>query len=195
MRCLWIGGEDLGYVYLYYGTGGGKTSGALGLALRSVGHDRRVIIVQFMKWWTDTGEYKIMDRLKPYYEIRQFGNPGWISPDATMSEVSVGGVSLKVRGIDESDREMAGKGLEFSRKAMAEKPDLLVLDEICLAVHMGLLNVKDVLGLLSSIPENTDVVMTGRFAPKELMERADFVNEIVSRKAPEKFVTTKGIQY
>jgi cob(I)alamin adenosyltransferase len=183
----------MGHVYLYYGTGGGKTTGALGLALRSVGHGRRVVIVQFMKYWTETGEYRIRERLGPYYEIRQFGRPGWICPGA--GEVRVGGVSLKVREIEEPDKEMARRGMEFARQALVEKPCLLVLDEICLAAHMGLVTVEDALSLLSDIPEETDVVLTGRFAPKELMERADFVNEIVSRKAPEKFVTTRGIQF
>lgn len=183
----------MGHVYLYYGTGAGKTTCALGLALRSVGHERRVVIVQFMKWWTETGEYKIRERLRPYYEIRQFGRPGWICQGA--GEVSMGGVSLKAREIDEPDKEMARRGMEFARQALSEKPGLLVLDEVCLAAHMGLVAVDDVLGLLKDIPGDTDVVLTGRFAPKELMERADFVNEIVSRKAPEKFVTTRGIQF
>jgi cob(I)alamin adenosyltransferase len=185
----------MGHVYLYYGTGGGKTASALGLALRSVGHDRRVVIVQFLKWWTETGEYKIRERLRPYYEIRQFGRPGWIRQGATGGEISIGGVSLKVREIDEPDKEMARRGMEFARQALTERPGLLVLDEICLAAHMGLITVENVLSLLSDIPEGTDVILTGRFAPKELMERADFVNEIVSKKAPEKFVTTQGIQF
>jgi cob(I)alamin adenosyltransferase len=185
----------MGYVYLYHGTGAGKTTSALGLALRSVGHDRRVVIVQFMKWWTETGEYKIRERLRPYYEIRQFGRPGWICREAIGGEISIGGVSLKVREIDEPDKEMARRGMEFAREALAERPGLLVLDEICLAAHMGLVTVEDALSLLSDIPEETDVVLTGRFAPKELVDRAEFVNEIVSRKAPEKFVTTRGVQF
>ncbi len=183
----------MGHVYLYYGTGAGKTTCALGLALRSVGHGRRVVIVQFMKWWTDTGEYRIRERLRPYYEIRQFGREGWIRQGA--GEVSIGGITLKVRGTDEQDKEMARRGLEFACQALVEKPGLLVLDEVCLAAHMGLIAVEDVLSLLSDIPEETEVVMTGRFSPVELMERADFVNEIVSRKAPDKFVTTRGIQF
>ncbi len=185
----------MGHVYLFYGTGAGKTTNALGLALRSVGHERRVVIAQFLKWWTETGEYKIRERLRPYYEIRQFGRPGWICQEAAGGEVSLGGVSLAVREIDEPDKEMAREGMEFARQALIEKPGLLVLDEICLAAHMKIIAVEDILGLLRDIPEETDVVLTGRFAPKELIERADFVNEIVSRKAPEKLVTTRGIQF
>jgi hypothetical protein len=59
----------MGHIYLYTGNGAGKTANALGLALRSVGHKRKVIIVQFLKWWKNTGEYKIQKILSPYYEI------------------------------------------------------------------------------------------------------------------------------
>ena len=186
----------MGYTYLYYGTGGGKTANALGLALRSVGHGRRVVIIQFMKYWTDIGEYKVMERLKPFYEIHQFGTPGWIGPAEEGGEIRSGGMTLEVRGANESDRVQARKGLEFARKTLTEdEPDLLILDEICLAVHFGILYNEDVLNLLDKIPAKTDVVITGRYATREIIDRADFVNEIVEKKSPKKFVMTKGIQY
>lgn len=186
---------SMGYVYLYHGTGAGKTTSALGLALRCIGQGRKAVIVQFLKWWKDTGEYKIMERLMPDYVIRQFGRPGWICRDASRAEVSEGGVSLKVRVIDDEDKKAAREGLEFARRALLERPGLLVLDEACLAAHLGILDVGDLLALLRDVPKDTDIVMTGRFAPKELIDRADFVNEIVERKAPERFVMTRGIQY
>ena len=170
----------MGYVYLYTGTGGGKTTNALGLALRSVGHRHKVVIIQFMKWWKNTGEYKIRKRLEPHYEIYQFGRKGWIG----------------LSNLGEEDKKLAKKGLKFAERVMREKkPHLLVLDEINLAVHCKLLEANEVLALLDKIPEKTDVVLTGRHAPKELVERADFVNEIVDVKHPERIPTTKGIQY
>ncbi|HML01960.1 MAG TPA: cob(I)yrinic acid a,c-diamide adenosyltransferase [Candidatus Bathyarchaeia archaeon] len=170
----------MGYIYLYTGTGGGKTANALGLALRTVGHKRSVIIIQFMKWWRNTGEYKIRKALEPYYEIHQFGRKGWHG----------------LNNLKEEDRKLARKALNFARQAMiGRKPHLLVLDEINLAVHTKLLNVNDVLALLDLVPKRTHVVLTGRFAPKELIERADFVNEVVALKYPEKIPTTKGVQY
>jgi cob(I)alamin adenosyltransferase len=170
----------MGYIYLYTGTGGGKTANALGLALRTVGHKRSVIIIQFMKWWRNTGEYKIRKTLEPYYEIHQFGRKGWHG----------------LNNLKEEDRKLARKALNFARQAMiGKKPHLLVLDEINLAVHTKLLNVNDVLALLDLVPKRTHVVLTGRFAPKELIERADFVNEVVAVKYPEKIPTTKGVQY
>ncbi len=186
----------MGQIYLYYGTGGGKTANALGLALRSVGHDHKVVIVQFMKWWTETGEYKIMQRLRPNYEIYLFGKPGWINFARGKRKVQSGGISLIVRDPEEYDTVAIREGLEFSRKILIDvKPDLLILDEICLAVHTGLISVNEVLKVLENIPENTDVILTGRYASKELLERADYVNEIIERKAPKELVAKPGIQY
>jgi len=90
----------MGYVYLYTGTGGGKTTNALGAALRSVGHGHRVVIIQFMKWWKNTGEYRIRRRLRPYYEIYQFGRKGWVG----------------LKNLDRRDRDLARRALEFARK-------------------------------------------------------------------------------
>ncbi len=170
----------MGYVYLYTGIGGGKTTNALGLALRSVGHNHKVVIIQFMKWWRNTGEYKIRKRLQPYYEIHQFGRKGWIG----------------LANLGEEDKKLAKKGLEFAKKVVSEKkPHLLVLDEINLAIHCRLLELTKVLEFLNTLPEKTDVVLTGRYAPKELVERADFVNEVIDIKHPEEIPTTRGIQY
>lgn len=170
----------MGYIYLYTGTGAGKTTNALGLALRSVGHKRKVIIIQFMKWWKNIGEYKIRKKLAPYYEIYQFGRKGWVG----------------LKNLTEKDKEICRRALEFAKKIVWEKkPHLLVLDEINLALHCKLLDVKEVLEFLDNLPKRTDVVLTGRYAPKELIRRADFVNEIRVIKMPKKMVTTKGIQY
>lgn len=173
-------GTYTGHIYLYTGTGGGKTTNALGLALRSVGHKRKVVIIQFLKWWKNTGEYKIRKLLAPYYEIYQFGRKGWHG----------------LSNLGEEDKKLAQKALKFAEKVVKEKkPHLLVLDEVNLALHCKLLDVKEVLAFLDKIPKRTDVVITGRFAPKELIDRADFVNEIIDVKHPREMVTTKGIQY
>ncbi len=170
----------MGYIYLYTGNGAGKTTNAMGLALRSVGHKRRVIIIQFLKWWRKTGEYKIQAMLAPYYEIYQFGRKGWIG----------------LNNLNEEDAELAKKALSFAEKiAKEKKPQLLVLDEINLALYCKLLNIQDVLQFLDRIPKGTDMVLTGRYVPEELVERADFVNEIVDVKHPKFMVTTKGVQY
>jgi cob(I)alamin adenosyltransferase len=169
----------MGNIYLYHGTGGGKTTSALGLALRSVGQGNKVIIVQFMKGRKDIGEYMISSRLRPDYEIHQFGREGWVD----------------LENPSEEDRRRAQEGLVFAKKALDSEPDLLVLDEIGLAAHVNLISTNEVLELLSNIPEKTDVVVTGRWVPKELVEKADFVSEITDVKHPAQISTRRGIHY
>ena len=184
----------MGYIYLYYGTGGGKTANALGLALRSVGHGKNVVIIQFFKWRKDIGEYLIKDKLAPYYEIYQFGRPAWLGKEEKTEEFA--GEKFKVESIKDSDKELAKQALKFASQIMTEKkPHLLVLDEINLAVHWKLLEVKTVLELLDKVPKETTVVMTGRYTPQELIDRADFVNIVQDVKMPKDFKLTEGIQY
>jgi len=184
----------MGYIYLYYGTGGGKTANALGLALRTVGRKKKVVIIQFLKWKKDIGEYLIREKLKPYYEIYQFGREAWLGEEEKTAEF--GGEKFNVENVKSHDKELAKKALDFADKVMMEKkPHLLVLDEINLATQWKLLDVKDVLKLLDKVPEETTVVMTGRLAPKELIDRADFVNVVQEVKMPKRFKVTEGIQY
>ncbi|MEM2999245.1 MAG: cob(I)yrinic acid a,c-diamide adenosyltransferase [Candidatus Bathyarchaeia archaeon] len=184
----------MGYIYLYYGTGGGKTANALGLALRTVGHGKSVVIIQFLKWRKDIGEYLIRDKLAPHYEIYQFGRQAWLGEEDKTAEF--GGETFHVERIKSRDKELAKAALDFAFQVLQKKrPHLLVLDEIGLAVQWKLLDVKDVLKLLDNVPEETTVVMTGRLAPKELVDKADFVNVVELVKMPETFKLTEGIQF
>lgn len=169
----------MGYVYLYMGTGAGKTMNALGLALRSLGHGHKVIIIQFMKARTDIGEVKIAKTLGPNYEIHPVGRPGWIDFKAPKAE----------------DFEGIKKGMALARDALKKRPNLLVLDELALAAHFRLVPVKEVLDLLKDLPIETNVVITGRYSPRELVERADFVNEIRDIRYPKEMVAVEGINY
>jgi len=186
------GGTGGGEVYV--GTGGGKTANALGLALRSVGHNKSVVIIQFFKWKKDIGEVLVRDKLAPYYEIYQFGREAWLGKEEKTAEF--GGEKFNVESVKSHDKELAKRALDFAAKIMREKkPHLLVLDEVGLATKWKMLEVKDVLKLLENVPVETTVVMTGRLAPKEFVERADFVNEIRQVKMPKNFKLTEGIQY
>jgi cob(I)alamin adenosyltransferase len=172
----------MGLIYLYTGTGPGKTTNALGLALRCLGHGLRVVIIQFMKGRKSIGEWKIKEKLRKVglkYEIHQFGRP----------------VLINLKKPVAIDKKLAKQGLASARRILKSAPDLLVLDEINLAVAVHLLQVQDVLRLLVKIPKKTTVVLTGRYAPYELEARADFVNEIVDKKRPKKVPLTKGVQY
>ncbi|MCS7120846.1 MAG: cob(I)yrinic acid a,c-diamide adenosyltransferase [Candidatus Bathyarchaeota archaeon] len=170
-----------GLIHLYTGDGEGKSITAFGLALRSVGHGYKVIIIQFMKGRKDIGEYKIKDRLSPEYEIYQFGRKGFVDLKNPLP----------------IDRKLANEGLAFAKEALKRKPHLLILDEINLAVAAGLIRVEDVLSLLDSVPPSTTVVLTGRMAPKELVDRADLVTEMREIRHPMRkgVPARRGIEY
>lgn len=171
-------------VYLYTGDGAGKTTNGLGLSLREMGHGRHVLVIQFLKWDNSTGEYRFQLQnpwIKEHYELHQFGSKAWHD-------------GLSKLGL--ADQIQAKEGLLFANNKVNEKHyDLLVLDEINLAVSCNLLTVKEIELFLAFIPKDLDVVMTGRNATPELMELADIVNEIREIKAPEKFIYKKGVQY
>src|SRR3989344_7535353 len=154
-------------VYMWTGLGLGKTTSALGAALRCVGHGFKVIIIQFMKGRKEEiGEYKIKEILGENYEIHQFGRQGWVN----LSNPS------------EDDRALARQGFEFAKEAAKRKPFLLFLDEINLAVAIKLLDEDEVLKFLDEVPPEVHIYMTGRYATPKLMVRADFVNEVTMLK-------------
>ena len=166
-------------VYLWTGTGYGKTTSALGAALRQIGHGNKVVIIQFMKGRNYIGEYKIMKRLKPNYQIHQFGRPGWVD----------------IKNPEQKDKDLAREGLEFAYEAIKKKPNLLVLDEVNIATAVGLLPEKDLLEFLDKVPTETAVYLTGRYAPPKLIWRADYVTEFITLKQPEKITSKKGIDW
>lgn len=155
-------------IYLWTGNGWGKTTSALGVSLRAIGHGHRVIIVQFMKGRKYIGEYKVRNRLKPNYKIHQFGREEFVN----MKKPSA------------KDKELAKKGFEFAKEAVRKKPNLLILDEINIAVRIGLLDINEVLEFLDNVPKNITVYLTGRYAPKRLIKRADYVTEVKAVKHP-----------
>lgn len=166
-------------IYLWTGDGWGKSTSAFGAALRALGHDKNVVIIQFMKGRKEQiGEYKIKDVLEKL-EVEQFGKKEWVD----------------LQNPSEEDKELAKKGLEFAKQKAKEKPFLLILDEINLAVAIGLLDEKEVLDFLDEVPEETHVYLTGRNATDGLKERADFVNVINMLKGPKKLVGEEGIDY
>ncbi len=168
-------------IYLYTGEGAGKTTNALGLALRSLGHRHKVIMIQYLKGRKDIGEYKFQKFLKnpDNYKVYQFGQPAFID--------------LKNPG--KKDIDLAKKGLEFILKVIRQKPHLLILDEINIAAAYGLIDVDEALRTLRKVPKSIDIVMTGRYAPKKFLDFADYVNEVSVVKMPKKFENKKGIQY
>lgn len=168
----------MGLVYVYTGDGAGKTTAALGLALRAVGHEQKVVVVQFMKGWENTGEFIIQKNLAPFYEIKQFGTREFVD----------------LKNPSDADKERAEKAMEFALEKLKEKPNVLILDEINLACAIRLVKVEKVLELMERADEKTTIVCTGRNAPKELTERADFVT-IVENVKRKKTSAHEGIEY
>lgn len=164
-------------VIIYTGDGGGKTLAAFGLAMRALGHKQKPVIIQFMKK-RKTGEYKTAKKMN--IEIHQFGRRGFVFP----------------KKIQKKDKEIALEGLEFVKKVLKKRPKLLILDEINIAVAFGLLSAGEVLNVLKKAYKNTNLVLTGRCAPKEFYKIADYVIEIKDIKRPKKILEAKpGIEY
>lgn len=168
----------MGYVHLYIGKGGGKTAAAFGVALRTLGHGKRVVAIQFLKGRKDIGEY-MAQKFLPNLEVQQYGTPEFVdlnnpSPPAM---------------------KMAEKGVASARKALANKPDLLILDELALAAKAGFVSTESVLALLSEIPKETTVYITGSHAPRAIERRADFVTRITDKKRPKETIVREGIEF
>jgi cob(I)alamin adenosyltransferase len=147
-------------IQVYTGDGKGKTTAALGLALRAAGAGHNVFIAQFMKG-RSCAELTSLKKIKSI-KIEQFGNTCFIKKFPTLK-----------------DKALAKKGLKIVKDNLAkEKYSVVILDEICVALNLGLVNLREVTAIIDCAPEEAEVVLTGRGAPKEIIERADLVSEI-----------------
>ncbi len=150
-----------GYVHVYTGSGKGKTTAALGLAVRAAGAGLRVYIAQFIKK-RKCSEHTLLAELSDRITVKQYGR-GFI----------LGGKP------SEADIEAAQAGYnEVKKILLSKKYDIVILDEANVAVHYGLISVQDLLELIESRPKNIELVITGRYADKKIMETADLVTEM-----------------
>ena len=154
-----------GYVQVYTGNGKGKTTAMLGLALRAVGAGLKVYIGQFVK---DEGssESKAIREYLPNVRIEQYGPYGLIEPDDMEDAIRVTLLGLE-------------KAIQTISSGMY---DIVMLDEINMAVYMGVLKVEHVLELIRNKPHNVELVLTGRYAAEEVIAAADLVSEICEVK-------------
>ena len=163
--------ERIGLIQVYTGEGKGKTTSALGQALRAKGRGLRVKVYQFLKSPQSSGEHFAASLLGPDLEIIPLGRKGFVTR----------------RGVQKEDTDLAQAGLEQARRAMSEgSVDLLVLDEINMVVSLGVLPLAEVLSFLDQRPARVEVVLTGRGAPREILNRADLVTEMRLVKHPYK---------
>ena len=160
-----------GFIIVYTGDGKGKTTAALGMALRAIGRGWKVLMVQFIKGTWHYSELDAAKRLAPDLEIVPMGK-GFYK-------------ILNDRYTDEEHRAAAHQALQFAReKMLSGEYDLLILDEANNAIRAGLLPLADVMSLLEAKPTDFHIVLTGRGAPKELIDRADLVTEMREVKHP-----------
>jgi cob(I)alamin adenosyltransferase len=156
-----------GYVQVYTGDGKGKTTAALGAAMRAAGHGLKVSIFQFMKGRIEYGEIEGARMLSPYVEIFQAGRETFVdrkNPDA-------------------EDIRLALHGWELAKDAIrGKKADIIILDEINCAMDFGLIPVAEVLEVLKEKPADLELILTGRGAPGEIVEAADLVTEMLAIK-------------
>ncbi|GFP19428.1 cob(I)alamin adenosyltransferase [Candidatus Hakubella thermalkaliphila] len=163
-----------GLIQVYTGSGKGKTTAALGLALRAVGRGYKVMFIQFIKQDRyETGEVKAAEMLSPYLKFARFGQ----YPTA----LDESGSLLPDMDIGESVRE----ALQFARKVIREgEYDLVVLDEINVALDRRLITLDEVIGLIKEKPDFMELVLTGRNAHPKIVEMADLVTEMREVKHP-----------
>ena len=154
---------ERGYIQIYTGNGKGKTTAALGQAVRSAGAGLRTFIIQLMKEYP----YSELDGLEPLADritIEQYGGDAFV---------------YKGEAPDEEEKAKAARALERAAEVMeAGEHDVVVLDEACAAIYFGLVTTEDVLAVVDRKPDSVELVLTGRYCPEELVEQADLVTEM-----------------
>jgi cob(I)alamin adenosyltransferase len=152
-----------GMIQVYTGNGKGKTTAALGLACRAVGHGLKVFVIQFMKGNIAYGEIESAKKLAPYLMIKQMGRGCLVRRDA----------------LDTEDFTSAQEAMDLAREVLqGGEYDILILDEINIAVDLGLVKKEEVLKLMDERPSQVELVLTGRYAVPEIVAQADLVTEM-----------------
>ncbi|MBI2041625.1 MAG: cob(I)yrinic acid a,c-diamide adenosyltransferase [Candidatus Nealsonbacteria bacterium] len=164
-------------IYVLTGNGKGKTTSALGMGMRAAGAGKNVLMVQFLKDGTSS-EINEIKKISNF-QIKSFGRPGF-------------GPYFK------EDSQLAKSGFIFAQNsAQSQKYSLLLLDEINVAMHFKLIGVEEVVEFLKEYGKNTDIVLTGRYCPKEIIKIADLVTELkeIKHYFKKRSVARKGIEY
>ena len=168
-------GEEkrVGLIHCYTGDGKGKTTSSLGLVVRAVGKGHKAIVIQFMKGQIKYGELEGVKKLGA--EIEQYGRPDFVSKENP----------------EPIDIELAEKGLARAKEVISSGDyDLVVLDEMNITLDYKLVSEDEVLEMLTARPPHVEVILTGRYAPKAILDIADYVTEMKEVKHPYQ----KGVQ-
>lgn len=173
-----------GLVIVYTGKGKGKTTAALGMALRAIGYDHKVCMIQFIKGSWHYGEMTSSKRLEPEFELTAIGK-GFVGILDDKSPI-------------EDHKKVAQEALKVAQEKINSKTyNIVILDEINYAVNLGLIDLKDVLEIISSRPDDVNLVLTGNHVRDEVIEKADLVTEMKEIKHPFKsgIKAKKGIDF
>lgn len=173
--------SELGLMQVYTGEGKGKTTAALGLALRAWGHGMRVCVIQFMKKGDEYGEVEALRRLDGI-ELYQFGADRLIFKGEHCQE----------------DVDLAERGLQMAQDSLCSNDyDMVILDEINVVMDFGILPVDKVLCIVRGRDPGVEVVLTGRNAPKAVVEEADLVTIMKMEKHPYEsgVMARKGVEF
>ncbi|MEM2785457.1 MAG: cob(I)yrinic acid a,c-diamide adenosyltransferase [Candidatus Nitrosotenuis sp.] len=160
-----------GLVIVYTGRGKGKTTAALGIALRAIGHNYKTCMIQFIKGSWHYGEMSSSKRLEPEFELTAVGK-GFVGilDDKTPKEIH---------------QKIAQEAMQISKeKILSGKYAIVILDEINYAVDLGLVDVHQVLDLIKSKPDDVSLVLTGNHVRQEIVDAADLVTEMKEIKHP-----------
>ena len=172
---------ERGLVQVYTGDGKGKTSAAFGLALRALGRGLKVYIIQFIKGGFDYGELHTFQQLANL-ELKAFGRGKFITEKPP----------------EKADVDLAREALKWAGKIISsDKYDIVILDEVNVAISLKLIDAEDIVKLAKSKPKHVELVLTGRHAPPEVVELADLVTEMKEIKHPFQrgVPPRKGIEY
>jgi cob(I)alamin adenosyltransferase len=173
---------ERGLVSIFTGDGKGKTSAAIGIAVRAAGHGLNVFITFFMKGDNYLHGEKVSLAFLPNITVKSFGGEGWVDKN----------------NIQPENREQAKKGLASATDAMLSgKYDIIIMDEINVAASFGLVDVDEILSLIDKKPANVELILTGRNADIKLIHKADMVTEMLMIKHPYNsgIQARKGIDY
>ena len=176
--------SEKGLVIVYTGNGKGKTTAALGMALRAIGYDHKVCMLQFIKGSWHYGEMDSSKKLEPNFELIAVGK-GFVG-------------ILDDNSPREEHEKYAAEAVRICReKINSGNYNVVILDEVNYAINLGLIDVQEIIKLIKEKPSNLDLVLTGRDVKEEIVELADLVTEMKEIKHPFKsgIKAKKGIDF
>ncbi len=167
-------------IYVFTGNGKGKTTAAIGMAIRFIGAGKKVLMIQFMKAKNASSETAVLREIKGV-EIKSFGRVGFYLPKSEIRKNPKLAES-GVKPFEKKDFDLAEEGLRFAEKKLAArksgKISLVILDEINVAANYKLLPIKSIIAFIKKWGKEKDIVLTGRYCPKRILAMADLVTEM-----------------